>query len=193
MNKIDQKKIINRIDKELNEFKNINLRHSKEEIYNNYYRIHAYNEIASFIKSNVKDYKFIGFPEHTRILDTLYVNFLGTNFDLTQEDLQCFISSEIESNVNYYKQQNKKEDNLAEKLDKFLADYAPYDKFDETETFNSNATSLDLVKESLASENGRKFIVKYLNEIIDDSRSEEIVKQAKELKKQVKEQNEIEM
>lgn len=193
MNEKEQKKIIKRIDKELKNFRDEILKDTKEDIYSDYYRIHAYNEMAEFIKNNVKEYEYIGFPEDENILDTLYSNFLGNDFDLTQDGLRFFISGEIECNVNHYKLEHKQEETLTEKLDKFLAEYAPYDRFDETETLNSNATSLELVKECLASKNGTKFIIKYLNEIIDDSRSEEIVNKAKDLKKQVKALNEIEM
>lgn len=187
MNKDEQKIFIEQIYKELDEFKKKMLSLlTKEEVFESAYKILAFNEIGNFIIRNANKYSRKGFCE-TNIVQNLYNEFLSTNYNLTEEDLSCFISEENKSLEGFNKRQEIR--NLNKALNDFYGEFAPYDKLDETELFSSDDEDLELTNK-----HKRKHIIKRLDLIIENEEREKIKEKAKELKQQVKkldEQNEL--
>lgn len=101
MTRNQEKEFTQQINEEMEQFKQNMLGTSKNNIYENSYRIQAYDEISDFLINNAKQYSRAGFPKDN-IVESLYFEFLDTDYDLTQEDLRFFISKENET----YKKHN---------------------------------------------------------------------------------------
>ncbi len=190
MDKKEQEIIASNIDKEIENFRISMQSFTKKEIYDNYYKINIFEEIAQFLVTNLEDYPF-GMLNKDGLLESLYWEFLDNdNVDLNNEDLRHMFNR---LKHQYEQEQELKDDELAKKIDDFFTSYGQYDKLEELEDFEPELTSFKFIKECLDNKNGSKFIIRYLNEFIDDDEREEVIKQAKELKKQVKDRNNLEM
>lgn len=193
MNKEEQGKFIEQIYKELDDYKVKMLKLEKGELYERAYNILAHEELGNFVIYNADKYSREGF-EDTNIVESLFSNFMGTSYNLTQDDLKAFVDEETKSLLDYKKYTKKR--NLAEKIYNLYSNYADYDKFDEFGTFNDDSKDNIIIEieMSLSKKDSRQKVVAYLSKIIENDERENIQNEAKELKKQVKElYNENEM
>lgn len=94
MTKEEIDNFIGQIDEEIKQFKDKMLENSNEFIFSKSYSIQAHIEIAEFLKNNAENYPRQGFSDKY-IVETLYVEFLDTEYDLTQEDLRYFVDREV--------------------------------------------------------------------------------------------------
>ncbi|MBQ7351830.1 MAG: hypothetical protein IJW59_03050 [Clostridia bacterium] len=94
--------LMQKVDKELQEYKDFMLTKDKKEIYEEFYAIHAHEDIHNFLENEGQKFDYKGFPK-TEILSWLYRRFMKTEYELTCEDLGYFIEYETED----YKKQQK--------------------------------------------------------------------------------------
>lgn len=93
-------KIWHIVKNEIDEFRESFKSKSGEEVYDEYYKISAYEEIYDFICCEAINLKYKGFPPKN-ILQDFYNQFMDTSYDLTQESLHYFFEDQIEENIKY--------------------------------------------------------------------------------------------
>ena len=192
----EEKEFIETLQNEIDEFKAEMLKKSNIQIYDEHYKIHSMEELAEYLIDTAEIYDRKGFPK-TNILEYLYDEFLGTNYDLTREDLSCFIADE-----NKLYKINHDDRPLAERIDEFYSQYDPYERYDATGSFDSKYDSenigLEQIKECLSTQNGCEHIAELLDKVIKYDEDIDMVSKAISLKNALEKeitkfQNDIEM
>lgn len=183
MTEQETNEFIERIEKELETYKQEMIKKSPSEIYEAHYEIEAMEEIAGFLINYADNYKITDFPKEN-IVKGLYLNFLDTSYDLTQDDLREFVKYEIETY-----NANKTDKSLAERLDEFYSQYFPYDRYDGTGYFDKKYDIEDIglnqIKECLSYKKGCKVVCKFLTEIIENEEDTKMLEEALKLKNDV--------
>lgn len=179
----EEREFIDTIQNEIISFKEEMLKKSKEQIYDDYYKIHAMEELSEFLIDNADEFDRSGFPKN-KILEYLYWQFMETDYDFTQEDLNYFIKEENKS----YKLTHS-DIPLAQRLDDFYADYSPYDRYDATGSFSSKYDpeniGINQVKDCLSSKEGCYHIKEFLDEVIKTDERTEFIERAIILKNDI--------
>ena len=93
MNNKNFNELCEKVDNELTNFKSEIISTTPQNVYDNFYKIHAVEEFAEFIKVDGKKYSFSGFPKEN-ILEYFYDKFLSSEYNLTNEDLTYFFDYE---------------------------------------------------------------------------------------------------
>lgn len=183
MTEQETNEFIDRIEKELETYKQEMIKKSPSEIYEAHYEIEAMEEIAGFLINYADNYKITDFPKEN-IVKGLFWNFIDTSYDLTQDDLREFIKYEIETY-----NANKTDKSLAERLDEFYSQYFPYDRYDGTGYFDKKYDIEDIglnqIKECLSYKKGCKVVCKFLTEIIENEEDTKMLEEALKLKNDV--------
>lgn len=86
--------IITIVNAEIQKFKQDMLLQNKEEIYDNHYKICAYERLYSYIANEGSYLDYKGFPKEN-ILDYFYDKFMDADYNL-EEDMPLFLKEEIE-------------------------------------------------------------------------------------------------
>ena len=106
MNSIENKKLNEQLSKEIQEFRKRMQALPPKELYSKYYEINAMEELYNFMTLDGKKYNYNSFPKEN-ILEQYYVFFLDSDYDLTYEDLECFMKEETKKFLKYNKKQNE--------------------------------------------------------------------------------------
>ena len=97
--------IRNKLHKEIQEFRNQMQKEPRTEIYDRYYKIHAYENLYSQLLHQAKELEFKGFPE-SEIIDHYYDEFLSTGYYIdSDDDLYKFCKEENKKRAKIAKQQ----------------------------------------------------------------------------------------
>ncbi len=99
MTGVQYDRLMIKLSKEIDEYKNSMLEKSKEEIYDNFYEISVYEELYQYIETFGEDLDYKGFP-NKHILDDFYNEFMKTDYNLTIEDLKDFFYYQIKENID---------------------------------------------------------------------------------------------
>lgn len=86
--------ILDRLHKEIEEFRNQMQKEPRKEIYDRYYKIHAFEALYHNLFHQAKDLKFKGFPE-SDIIDHYYDEFISSGYYVdSDDDLRKFCKEE---------------------------------------------------------------------------------------------------
>lgn len=99
MTGVQYDRLMKKITKELEEYKNDMLKKNKEEIFDNFYEISAYEELYNYIENYGESLDYKGFP-NKHILDDFYNEFMKTDYSLSNEDLGDFFHYQIKENID---------------------------------------------------------------------------------------------
>ena len=101
-------KVFNIITKEIDEYKELMVKHSSEHVYERYYEIAVYEELYNYITNYGENLNYDGFPKKD-ILDYFYYQFMKTSYDLVPDDLGKFF---YYSTLDYIKYKKKDENEM---------------------------------------------------------------------------------
>lgn len=101
--------IRNKLHKEIEEFRNQMQKKPRKEIYDRYYKIHAFEALFHQLLHQSKDLDFKGFPE-SDIIDHYYDEFISTGYYVdSDDDLYKFCKEENKKRAEYMKKRQSAE------------------------------------------------------------------------------------
>ena len=100
------KELIDEISKEWNDFREQMLQKSKKEIFDEFYKISAYNEFTDYFFNDGINLNHKGLPKKN-ILSDVYNQFMDTSYDLTYEEIYYFMEDYIKDNIKYKRFENE--------------------------------------------------------------------------------------
>ena len=95
---------LGKINKEIEEFRNQMQKQPRQEIYDRYYKIHAFEALYRQLFNQAIDLKFKGFPE-SDIIDHYYDEFISSGYYVDSDD----------DVYKFCKEENKKRAEMAKK------------------------------------------------------------------------------
>ena len=95
---------LGKINKEIEEFRNQMQKQPRQEIYDRYYKIHAFEALYRQLFNQAIDLKFKGFPE-SDIIDHYYDEFISSGYYVNSDD----------DLYKFCKEENKKRAEMAKK------------------------------------------------------------------------------
>ncbi len=84
--------------KEIDEFRDSFNQKTPKEVYEEYYKIHAYEDLYDYLCYDAINLDYKGFPKKN-ILQDFYNQFMKSNYELNFEDLTDFFKFQIEENI----------------------------------------------------------------------------------------------
>lgn len=101
--------IRSKLHKEIEEFRNQMQKEPRKEIYDRYYKIHAFEALFHQLLNQSKDLTFKGFPE-SDIIDHYYDEFISTGYYVdSDDDLYKFCKEENKKRAEYMKKRQSAE------------------------------------------------------------------------------------
>ena len=98
---------LGKINKEIEEFRNQMQKQPRQEIYDRYYKIHAFEVLYRQLFNQAIDLKFKGFPE-SDIIDHYYDEFISSGYYVdSDDDLYKFCKEENKKRAEMAKKQEE--------------------------------------------------------------------------------------
>ena len=103
----DYRVFLGKINKEIEEFRNQMQKQPRQEIYDRYYKIHAFEALYRQLFNQAIDLKFKGFPE-SDIIDHYYDEFISSGYYVdSDDDLYKFCKEENKKRAEMAKKQEE--------------------------------------------------------------------------------------
>ena len=100
------KELIDEVSTEFDTFREQMLQKTKQEIFDEFYRIAVYNDFVDFFFNEGINLNNKGLPKKN-ILQDVYNEFMATSYDLTEEGKYFFMEDYINDNIKYKRFKDK--------------------------------------------------------------------------------------